>query len=74
MRVRAVTRGFYLWMRHPGEVFEVPDHLVSLYHPGRPEAGWHEKVEDSAPVESPPIPAAKAGSPKPRRPKPKKAK
>lgn len=39
MQVRATTRGFLYWLRHPGEVFECAEHLFSKE--------WMEKVEST---------------------------
>lgn len=49
MRVRAVQRGFYKWMRHPGEEFELPDELFTPYVAGAVDGGWCERVEEPAP-------------------------
>lgn len=56
MRVKALIRGNYLWMRYPGEEFEVPDDLACLY--GKVEGGWQEKVEEAAATPAEEIPAA----------------
>ena len=62
MRVRAVVRGFYLWLRHAGEEFEVPDRLYSDHATQSQVGGWMEKVQtepEAAPVTEP-APAAEA--------------
>lgn len=37
MLVKATQRGFAYWVRHPGEVFEIAEHLFSKE--------WMEKIE-----------------------------
>lgn len=37
MQVKATQRGFHFWLRHPGEVFEIAEHLFSKE--------WMEKIE-----------------------------
>jgi hypothetical protein len=39
MQVRATQRGFLYWVRHPGEVFEIAEHLFSKE--------WMEKIEST---------------------------
>jgi hypothetical protein len=39
MQVRATQRGFAYWVRHPGEVFEIAEHLFSKE--------WMEKIEST---------------------------
>lgn len=53
MRVRAVQRGYYLWLRYRGEEFVVPDHLFCDV--------WQEKLEDPVP-EAPPPAVVKSGA------------
>lgn len=55
MKVRAVMRGFYLWLRQVGEEFEIPDHLHAPLKPGTQDGGWQEKVEDPVPELPPPV-------------------
>lgn len=45
MKVRAIARGVYHWIRQVGEEFDIPDHLH--------EPSWQEKVEDTAPEHTP---------------------
>ena len=37
VKVKATQRGFHYWIRHPGEVFEIAEHLFSKE--------WMEKIE-----------------------------
>lgn len=68
MRVRAVQRGYYLWMRQAGEEFVIPDHLAALVN--SPQGGWQESLEDPAPAVSAPAPEPDfAPAPKPAYPR-----
>lgn len=46
MKVKVIARGFLYWIRHPGEMIEVADHLYS--------ADWMEKVPPTADAPAPP--------------------